>query len=864
MALKLPGLKIFSGIDAKSRIFLLFAGVVGISLLIYMLVRFFGGGTAVTGPTNVATAPSGLQSVPGSELTPQYAKLVEQENLRRSERALSEKKTFAVPTLMNAPTGGGENCTVLCPSDENANVADDLTNLVNQSLLAAEEANRLLDLAEKNVSIDEYATALDALVKTGKLTPEQARLLLEKYRKQHANALIKDSAAMMDDMIQAGQLPLTTANELLELQKRNLIPEEYAAELARLTREGKLSRDAAAKLLAQYTQQKSREAAKVGVSALRQMAAAGQITPDVLKTLEDLQSKNIPLDQYSTELNKLVADGKMTPATAAKVLDLYRAQRLGPSVSAAQNAAVERDKALAAIRQMATAKQITPDTAQTLEALLDQNLSPEQYAAALNKLLAEGKLNPEQLAQLLDQYKKLRAALDASPTGALLAKRDQAIASIRQMAASGQITPETARTLEALLNQNLTPEQYAVALNKLSAEGKLTPEQLTPLLQQYKDLKAALDAAGPIGALLAKGGVPGDFAKNLLNKQANNVSLNDYANELKRGVAMKILTPDEAKRLYDQYQATQARVPVAVGGGIAPTVEGNVPFIELQKRIQERAPTAGPPVLPEQFENVPPPPVQGETVQERQQRIQQLLTAMSGQAQSLIAAWQPAVMVHKEGAPISKGTKPGEITEEMTATSSTTTTTSGGPKKPAFIKAGTIIFGVLDTAVDSDYPDTPVMVTIIEGKYKGAKLLGKLSLAQGGDKVSLNFNLMDMDEWPSAKTVSAFAVDPDTARTVMASEVDHHYLERYGAIMATSFLQGYSTAITNAGTSTTGIFGTSTTHPALDASNKIAVGLGQIGTNLNSVAAEKINMPATVKVNSGVGLGILFTAEVTE
>lgn len=702
MALKLPNLKIFSKVDAKSRIFLLFAGVVGLSLLIYMLVRFLGGDSAVTGPTTVANAPAGLVSVPGSELNPQYAKILEQENTKRAERGITER-TAAVPTLMNVATNEG-NCTVLCPSDDNVDITKDLNDLVARGILSQEEANQLADLAAKNVSVDEYAAALDALVKAGKLTPEQARLLLEKYKKQHANALIKESASVMDAMIQAGQLPLSTANELLELQKKNLTPAEYAAELERLVREGKLTPEAAAKLLAQYTQQKAKEAAKVGMSALRQMASAGQITPDVLKTLEDLQSKNVPLDEYAAQLEKLVAAGKMTPATARKALDLYRAQRLG-----------------------------------------------------------------------------------------------------------------------------------------------------------------ALDSGGPIGALLAKGGASADFARGLLNKQANNVSLNDYANELKRGVAMQLISPDDAKRLYEQYQAVLARGPTA---GIAPTVEGNIPFNELQRRIQEQGGT-GAPAAQQQFA-APPPPAQTAqaveaTIQERQQRIQQLLSAMSGQAQNLLAAWQPPMMVHKEGTP------PAKETTGTTTTTGGTEATSGVPgeggigvKKPVLIKAGTIIFGVLDTAVDSDYPDTPVMVSIIEGKYKGAKLLGKLSLAQGGDKVSLAFNLMDMDNWTSAKSVNAFAVDPDTARTVMASEVDNHYLERYGAILATSFLQGYSTAITNAGTSTTGIFGTSTTTPELSPSNKIAVALGQIGTNLSSVAAQKVNMPPTVKVNSGVGLGILFTTEVTE
>jgi intracellular multiplication protein IcmE len=187
-----------------------------------------------------------------------------------------------------------------------------------------------------------------------------------------------------------------------------------------------------------------------------------------------------------------------------------------------------------------------------------------------------------------------------------------------------------------------------------------------------------------------------------------------------------------------------------------------------------------------------------------------------------------------------------------------------GPAKPPLVKAGTIAYAVLDTAVDSDYPDTPIMATIVQGSLKGAKLLGKMNLATGKDKVSLTFTQMDKDDWINVKKVSAFAVDPDTARTVMASNVDYHYLKRYGAIMAASFLSGYSSAITQAGTSTTGIFGTSSVHNALSPGNKIAVGLGQIGTNLTTIAQTYINTPTTVKVNSGVGLGILFVSDVTE
>jgi intracellular multiplication protein IcmE len=131
------------------------------------------------------------------------------------------------------------------------------------------------------------------------------------------------------------------------------------------------------------------------------------------------------------------------------------------------------------------------------------------------------------------------------------------------------------------------------------------------------------------------------------------------------------------------------------------------------------------------------------------------------------------------------------------------------------------------------------------------------------DRVSLNFTIMNEDAWPKSRTVTAYAIDPDTARTVLASNVNYHYLQRFGAIMATSFMAGYASAITNAGTSTTGIFGTSTTHPNLSPSNKIAVGLGQVGTALSDVTKNYINIPPTVRVDSGVGLGILFMSDVS-
>lgn len=702
MALNFPGGKFFSGSDAKSRIFLLIAGIVGLSLLIFLGVRYFSGeASKTTGPSVVAGTPRGLQSVPGGQVSPEYYRALTEANTQAAKQAQMTGGS-AIPTLINVPGQQGTgDCTVLCPSDDNANVADDINALLKSGKISQADADALLALAKNGASVEEYAAALDRLVAAGKLTPEQARALLAKYQKQHQNALLKQSAAAMDAL----KIPVDVANQLLEFQKKKPTPEEYAAMLARLVKEGKLTPEQAAALLAQYTQQYNQEKLKGAGAAIDQMARAGLITGDVANALNDLVKKNVPLSQYKAALDKLVADGKLTPAGAQKLLDQYRALKTNPS-----------------------------------------------------------------------------------------------------------------------------------------------------------DL---------LTGLLAKGGAFADEAQRLLDLQANNASASDYANELKRAVAAGLLTPEEAAALMQQYQAM-----LAAGGGVVPTAQGVIPTTDEFAKLASRVKT----------QKATPPPTAANTAQEaqfaaaqaqaqaaanqaRQERLQALMGAMSSQAQSLLAAWAPPVMEHREGAGAgdkkSENLVPGGAPGASSAAGENEAGTAAADT-PALIKAGTIYFAVLDTAVDSDYPDTPVLATIVQGPFKGAKLLGKLALAQGQDKVSLNFTQMDMTQWAHTKTISAYAIDPDTAHTVLASEVDHHYLLRFGAIMAFAFLSGYSSAVTNAGTSTTGIFGTSTEHEELSPGNKIAVGIGQIGTTMGQIVQPLAKTPTTVKVTSGVGIGILFTTEVTQ
>lgn len=201
---------------------------------------------------------------------------------------------------------------------------------------------------------------------------------------------------------------------------------------------------------------------------------------------------------------------------------------------------------------------------------------------------------------------------------------------------------------------------------------------------------------------------------------------------------------------------------------------------------------------------------------------------------------------------------------------------SGGPNPNAevLIKAGTILFAVLDTAVNSDEPG-PILATITSGgKFEGAKALGEIQLAaqpgSGGrpEKVILNFTQLSKPEDPTTKSlgIKAVAIDLDTARTALASNVDHHYLLRYGTLFASSFMTGYAKVLTTQGatTQTNPSSGTTTTSTAsLNGRQQIFAALGEVGKQFGAATATYFSTPNTITVDSGTGIGILILSDVT-
>jgi type IV secretory pathway VirB10-like protein len=125
--------------------------------------------------------------------------------------------------------------------------------------------------------------------------------------------------------------------------------------------------------------------------------------------------------------------------------------------------------------------------------------------------------------------------------------------------------------------------------------------------------------------------------------------------------------------------------------------------------------------------------------------------------------------------------------------SSSDTKSSGSSSSgsiPSSLKIGDVLYAVVSNSLNSDIP-SPVMVSVVEGKLKGAKALGSFRLT--GEYVLLSFDRLITKEG-LVIGINAVGVDPDTSEASVRSRVDTHFWERWGSLMGASFIEGLGRA----------------------------------------------------------------------
>lgn len=188
--------------------------------------------------------------------------------------------------------------------------------------------------------------------------------------------------------------------------------------------------------------------------------------------------------------------------------------------------------------------------------------------------------------------------------------------------------------------------------------------------------------------------------------------------------------------------------------------------------------------------------------------------------------------------------------------------------KKVLLKAGDILFAVLQSQLDSDQPNTPVLAKVVEGKLAGAKLLG--NFAREDDKLVVKFSQLSSKEFAHSIAINAYAVDAETAQSALASSVNHHYFERYGSLFAAAFLQGFGNYFSQAGMQTTTICPAGSIGPCTTTTGRtnesmqygLYAGAGQVGSAFSGALEKEFSRPPTVKLDKGAGIGVLVMTDI--
>ncbi|MBN6739755.1 DotG/IcmE/VirB10 family protein [Acidithiobacillus sp. MC6.1] len=202
------------------------------------------------------------------------------------------------------------------------------------------------------------------------------------------------------------------------------------------------------------------------------------------------------------------------------------------------------------------------------------------------------------------------------------------------------------------------------------------------------------------------------------------------------------------------------------------------------------------------------------------------------------------------------------ITSISKLTQSTATVNSAAlnalkPHAVVYSEPGYLAYAMLDSAVNSNQPG-PILATIESGKYRGARLLGQFKRVKQADL--LNFS--EMTWHGHAYSIGAYAVSPKNEELGLATSVNNHTLYRYGWLFAGAFLQGLDQAIQMSSQQVAMGNGFAVVANQLNNGQILESAGGNIGNAIVPIAENRFNMPPTVRVAAGTGLGILFMTPV--
>lgn len=168
-----------------------------------------------------------------------------------------------------------------------------------------------------------------------------------------------------------------------------------------------------------------------------------------------------------------------------------------------------------------------------------------------------------------------------------------------------------------------------------------------------------------------------------------------------------------------------------------------------------------------------------------------------------------------------------------------------------FVRAGTVIPARMMTPLNSDNPG-PVLAEITSGPLKGARLMGRMAVQR--EAILVTFHTITKPGWPDTYTVSAVGMTDD-GYTGMATDVNHHYIQRYTSLLAGSFLRGYGEGLSQQGSTTVITDGGSVvnTQDDLDTRGIRNKGYGEVASAIGQEVTSSGRRDVTIEVKGPKG-----------
>ncbi len=198
----------------------------------------------------------------------------------------------------------------------------------------------------------------------------------------------------------------------------------------------------------------------------------------------------------------------------------------------------------------------------------------------------------------------------------------------------------------------------------------------------------------------------------------------------------------------------------------------------------------------------------------------------------------------------------GEPPESEAAPGNTDAPSADGEGVP--IAPFTVAGAVVETAVNSWQPGTPVVVRLTD-TLPGAQLQGKFTERNG--MLIVEFSRMKAPDGRLYE-IDAVAVDPETRQQAVRSDIDHHWLSRFGLFAAGTFASAYAEALSTGERMVTisPFGGVAAELPQIEDAGLYAGGV-TVGEIAGLARNHALNTESEVTLDRGEFIGVLFLDE---